>query len=184
MDSNLYGVFSSQVVVFDLLRVLCSEVCPGKASMVSRRQSCRGKSQSPVVRIAEEMETEPSKPIDKIEQRNPRGRASPPLPEGARLASRAPACKMVRGETARSGVDSRGVHSPALLQRFLTRLSVGFRDRGWTSPPHRHRLVRDLSFGVCDLNLHRRLHSGEPGIRRIHARLHRKDISMEYDHAA
>jgi hypothetical protein len=27
---------------------------------------CRGKSQSPVVRIAEEMETEPSKPIDKI----------------------------------------------------------------------------------------------------------------------
>jgi len=41
-------------------------VCPGKASMFSRRQSCRGKSQSPVVRIAEEMETEPSKPIDKI----------------------------------------------------------------------------------------------------------------------
>jgi hypothetical protein len=41
-------------------------VCPGKASMFSRRQSCRGKSQSPVVWIAEEMETEPSKPIDKI----------------------------------------------------------------------------------------------------------------------
>ena len=34
--------------------------------MFSRRQSCRGKSQSPVVRIAEEMETEPTKPIDKI----------------------------------------------------------------------------------------------------------------------
>ena len=34
--------------------------------MFSRRQSCRGKSQSPVVRIAEEMETEPSNPIDKI----------------------------------------------------------------------------------------------------------------------
>src|SRR4051794_30307853 len=51
-----------------LLRVLCSEVCPGKASMFSRRQSCRGKSQSPVVWIAEEMETEPSKPIDKISQ--------------------------------------------------------------------------------------------------------------------
>src|SRR5215469_11783627 len=32
----------------------------------SAGQSCRGKSQSPVVRIAEEMETEPSKPIDKI----------------------------------------------------------------------------------------------------------------------
>src|SRR5215468_10819679 len=66
MDSNLYGAFSCQVVVFDLLRVLCSEVCPGKASMFSKRQSCRGKSQGPVVRIAEEMETEPSKPIDKI----------------------------------------------------------------------------------------------------------------------
>src|SRR5262252_3223559 len=31
-----------------LLPVLCSEVCLGKASMFSRRQSCRGKSQSPV----------------------------------------------------------------------------------------------------------------------------------------
>src|SRR6516162_1815028 len=41
-------------------------VCPGKASMFSRGQSCRGRSQSPVVRIAEEMETEPTKPIDKI----------------------------------------------------------------------------------------------------------------------
>ena len=58
--------FSCQVVVFGLLTVLCSEVCPGKAGMFSRRQSCRGKSQSPVVWIAEEMETEPSKPIDKI----------------------------------------------------------------------------------------------------------------------
>src|SRR5262245_5612060 len=51
---------------FWFLLVLCSEVCPGKASMFSRRKSCRGKSQSPVVRIAEEMETEPSKPINKI----------------------------------------------------------------------------------------------------------------------
>src|SRR6516164_1316701 len=58
--------FPCQVVFFGLSPVLCSEVCPGKASMFSRRQSCRGKSQSPVVRIAEEMETEPSKPIDKI----------------------------------------------------------------------------------------------------------------------
>src|SRR5438270_14048199 len=58
--------FSCQVVIFGLLAVLCSEVCPGKAGMFSRRQSCRGKSQSPVVWIAEEMETEPSKPIDKI----------------------------------------------------------------------------------------------------------------------
>src|SRR5215469_9031494 len=41
-------------------------VCPVKASMFSRGQSCRGRSQSPVVWIAEGMETEPSKPIDKI----------------------------------------------------------------------------------------------------------------------
>src|SRR5215469_11625837 len=67
-DSSLEGDgfelvwgFSCQVIVFGLKPVLCSEVCPGKASMFSRRQSCRGKSQSPVVRIAEEMETEPSK---------------------------------------------------------------------------------------------------------------------------
>jgi hypothetical protein len=40
-------------------------VCPVKASMFSRKQSCQGRSQSPVVRIAEGMETEPSKPIDK-----------------------------------------------------------------------------------------------------------------------
>jgi hypothetical protein len=41
-------------------------VCPGKASMFSRRQTCRGRSQSPVVRIAEVMETETLKPIDKV----------------------------------------------------------------------------------------------------------------------
>ena len=57
------GVFLSSG--FLLLPVPCLEVCPGKAGMFSRRQSCRGRSQSPVVRIAEEMETEPSKPIDK-----------------------------------------------------------------------------------------------------------------------
>jgi hypothetical protein len=36
--------------------------------MFSRRQTCRGRSQSPVVWIAEGRETEPSKPIDKISQ--------------------------------------------------------------------------------------------------------------------
>ena len=41
-------------------------VCPGKAGMFSRRQTCRGKSQSPVVWIAEVMETETLKPIDEI----------------------------------------------------------------------------------------------------------------------
>jgi hypothetical protein len=40
-------------------------VCPVKAGMFSRGQTCRGRSQSPVVWIAEAMETEPSKPIDK-----------------------------------------------------------------------------------------------------------------------
>ena len=41
------------------------DVCPAKAGMFSRGQTCRGRSQSPVVRIAEARETEPSKPIDK-----------------------------------------------------------------------------------------------------------------------
>src|SRR6202040_1421801 len=41
-------------------------VCPAKAGMFSRGQTCRGRSQSPVVWIAEEMETEPSKPIDEV----------------------------------------------------------------------------------------------------------------------
>jgi hypothetical protein len=45
-------------------RVSCTVVCPGKAGMFSRRQTCRGKSQSPVVWIAEVMETETLKPID------------------------------------------------------------------------------------------------------------------------
>src|SRR5208282_1440066 len=43
----------------------CCVVCPEKAGVFSRSQSCRGRSQSPVVWIAEERETEPSKPIDK-----------------------------------------------------------------------------------------------------------------------
>src|SRR6201987_4984902 len=95
------GLFLSSRV-FCLLAFPCSEVCPGKASMFSRRQSCRGKSQSPVVRIAEEMETEPSKPIDKISQgeitshravskenalgprkKYPRGPSLPPKGEGS-----------------------------------------------------------------------------------------------------
>src|SRR5271166_3586593 len=40
-------------------------VCPVKAGMVSRGQTCRGRSQSPEVWIAEEREREPAKPIDK-----------------------------------------------------------------------------------------------------------------------
>jgi ParB-like chromosome segregation protein Spo0J len=43
-----------------------ADVCPAKAGMFSRRQTCRGKSQSPVVWIAEVMETETLKPIDKV----------------------------------------------------------------------------------------------------------------------
>jgi len=50
----------------DDARVSSPDVCPGKPSMFSRGQSCRGKSQSPVAWIVEEMETEPSKPIDKV----------------------------------------------------------------------------------------------------------------------
>ena len=42
------------------------DVRPAKAGMFSRRQTCRGRSQSPVVWIAEVMETETLKPIDKV----------------------------------------------------------------------------------------------------------------------
>src|SRR5216684_443148 len=44
----------------------CPVVRPAKAGMFSRRQTCRGRSQSPVVWIAEVMETETLKPIDKV----------------------------------------------------------------------------------------------------------------------
>src|SRR5258705_12628106 len=44
----------------------CPVVCPAKAGMFSRRQTCPGRSQSPVVWIAEVMETETLKPIDKV----------------------------------------------------------------------------------------------------------------------
>src|ERR1700745_567222 len=43
-----------------------TDVCPAKAGMFSRGQTCRGRSQSPVVWIAEVMETESSKPIDEL----------------------------------------------------------------------------------------------------------------------
>src|SRR6201987_982207 len=66
VDSKPVWGFRCQVVICVCRGFFFSEVCPGKAGMFSRRQSCRGKTQSPVVWIAEEMETEPSKPIDKI----------------------------------------------------------------------------------------------------------------------
>src|SRR5580698_3326975 len=47
-------------------RSACPVVCPAKAGVFSRRQTCRGRSQSPVVWIAEVMETETLKPIDKV----------------------------------------------------------------------------------------------------------------------
>src|SRR4030088_3371546 len=50
----------------DDARVSSPVVCPAKAGMFSRRQTCRGRSQSPVVWIAEVMETETLKPIDKV----------------------------------------------------------------------------------------------------------------------
>ena len=43
-----------------------TDVCPVKAGMFSRGQTCRGRSQSPVVRIAEVKETETLEPIDKV----------------------------------------------------------------------------------------------------------------------
>jgi hypothetical protein len=50
----------------DDARVSCPVVCPAKAGMFSRRQACRGKSQNPVVWIAEVTETETLKPIDEV----------------------------------------------------------------------------------------------------------------------
>src|ERR1700730_18416624 len=50
----------------DDARVSSPDVCPAKAGMFSRGQTCRGRSQSPVVWIAEVMETESSKPIDEV----------------------------------------------------------------------------------------------------------------------
>src|SRR6202049_1174788 len=47
-------------------RFACPVVCPVKAGMFSRRQTCRGRSQSPVVWIGEVMETETLKPIDEV----------------------------------------------------------------------------------------------------------------------
>ena len=44
----------------------CLVVCPVKAGMFSTGQTCRGRSQSPVVRIAEVKETETLEPIDKV----------------------------------------------------------------------------------------------------------------------
>jgi len=50
----------------DDARVSSPDVCPAKAGMFRRGQTCRGRSQSPVVWIAEVMETESSKPIDEV----------------------------------------------------------------------------------------------------------------------
>ena len=50
----------------DDARVSSPDVCSAKAGMFSRGQTCRGRSQSPVVWIAEVMETESSKPIDEV----------------------------------------------------------------------------------------------------------------------
>src|SRR3954464_11360195 len=60
--SSRQGALESRMT----LKGSCPVVCPGKVGMFSRRQTCRGKSQSPVVWIAEVMETETLKPIDEI----------------------------------------------------------------------------------------------------------------------
>ena len=50
----------------DDARVSRPVVCPVKAGMFSRDQTCRGKSQTPVVWIAKVKEAETLKPIDKV----------------------------------------------------------------------------------------------------------------------
>ena len=69
-------------------------------------------------------------------------------------------------------VDSGGVYAPAALQRLVTRLSTGLSDRGRASPPHRHGVVRRLSFGVCNFDLYGCLHRGESDIGGVYARLY------------
>src|SRR5208282_5361681 len=71
--SRHYKIFPVRWLMLDQFRsdlairdVHVPVVCPAKAGMFSRDQTCRGKSQSPVVWIAEVMETETLKPIDKI----------------------------------------------------------------------------------------------------------------------
>jgi hypothetical protein len=54
----------------DDAKVSSPDVCPAKAGMFSRRQTCRGRSQSPVVWIAEAMET---KTFEAYRQDLPRG---------------------------------------------------------------------------------------------------------------
>ena len=59
----------AQLARFGLLRgsfIPPKDLCPVKASMFSRDQACRGKSQTPVVWIAKVKETETLKPIDKV----------------------------------------------------------------------------------------------------------------------
>jgi hypothetical protein len=62
------GLETWRVKCFDLSRRASPRpyVCPAKAGMFSRRQTCRGNSQNPVVWIADVMETETLKPIDKV----------------------------------------------------------------------------------------------------------------------
>src|SRR5262249_22476035 len=55
----------------DEARVSCPDVCPGKASVFSRRQTCRGRSQSPVVWIAEERKQN----LRSLSTRSPEGRS-------------------------------------------------------------------------------------------------------------
>src|SRR5215831_6109163 len=55
----------------DKSRDLRPVVCPGKASVFSRRQTCRGRSQSPVVWIAEERKQN----LRSLSTRSPEGRS-------------------------------------------------------------------------------------------------------------
>src|SRR6516162_8254777 len=81
--------------------------------MFSRRQSCRGRSQSPVVRIAEEMETEPSKPIDKIS----RGEIT-----SHRAVSKENACGLEKGSPEGPSLPPKGEGS--MSSRILTDTAV------------------------------------------------------------
>src|SRR5258708_40010645 len=69
MDSNLYGAFPVKWLFWVYSQFFVRRCVQVRLACSAGDSPAGVKSQSPVVRIAEEMETEPSKPIDKVPSR-------------------------------------------------------------------------------------------------------------------
>jgi hypothetical protein len=80
-----------------------------------------------------------------------------------------------------------GPQAALIAEAFTPRLRYSGASLGYqlasiiVSGPARDRFIRELSLGLRDLDLHRGLRSGDAGGGGDDARLHRKDISLEYD---